>query len=1770
MHPSTPTSSVSATHTPISASDDDETYTTSDSSISTTEEELQNNDVAIIGFACRAPGGNNSPAQLWDFLLQKGDACGEIPEMRWEPYMTRQPGNKDILAQTTSKGYFLDRLEDFDAAFFGISPREAELIDPQQRIAVEVAWEALENAGVPASSIAGSDAAVYMGVGSDDYSRLLLEDLPKVEAWMGVGTAVCGVPNRISYLLDLMGPSVAVDAACASSLVAIHYARQALIDGETGFAMAGGVNALVGPGLTRVLDEAGAISKDGRCRSFDDSAAGYGRGEGAGIVIMKRLADAINDGDRILAVLKGSAVGADGRTNGIMAPNRDAQERVARKALKEGGVSADTVGYIEAHATSTPIGDPTECGAMASVYGFAAREQGSQPCYVGSIKSNIGHLEAGAGVMGFIKAIMTVQNGIIPPQANLTTPNKKIDWETNMLRTVTTPTAWKSPRHVRRAAIASYGYGGTVSHAVIEEAPFVDQATRLTQHAKVPTGSPTILVLSAPQESRIKDAATDLASWLEDSPESVDLESVAYTLAVKRHHHRFRSVVVAESKIEAIQLLDDLARGKFSNTVFSGRTSGKDSDRGAVWVFSGHGAQWKEMGVALLENEPVFKDVIEELEPIIQEQLGFSAIDALNNGDFDAVDKVQALTYAMQVGLAAVLKASGATPKAIVGHSLGEIAASVVAGALTLGEGALICCIRARLYEAVAGEGAMYLVNMPMNEATKLLESYSDVVVAIDSSASSCVISGKLQAVENVAAQWTTDGYKLHRVKSDVAFHSPTLAPLEAPLRQKLSDLILPTEATIPLYSTSLDNSRDAAARDIDYWVGNMIKPVRLTTTIVDAAADGYRTFLEISAHPIVAHSINETLMSSDIDAAVLPTMLRGKNVRKCLLTALGRLHCIGEPISFKGALAGEWVPNVPATRWNHQPYWRKVTNPAAGKGATHDPKAHVLLGGRTQINGTNSTIWQTQLNEQLRPFPGRHPLHGSEIVPAAVLLHTFLNAAPGHALKNVSLRVPVVVEPPREVQVLLENNQMMISSRLMGSASSGAEISWLTNTKTQISPAGDLASFGRIYLCELKQRCTRPLSPTFSIDYLADVGVSQMGFPWKVIEHSESDTEMLALVHTDPEPESNPLSSKSWASMLDAATSVSSTIFYKDPLLRMPTAIGSVTISSEQPPKQCYIYVKKSTEELAADILIVDLSGNVVVEIQTLKFAGIEGSAGESYGELIYRMAWPPARLAEEPLSFKKVVLVADKSPLVLKYQAQLSALGIEHDRITDVMEGTDITDGSLFVMIANAATSAAEVYPISEENSERLLRTVKQLAKIPGQKLFCITKDVLMARDHQALSQSSLIGLARIMQSEEGEIFQGLVDVENDQIPLTALKYVQGVDVIRIQDGVARNARLRPFASEKLDNPSSFQVRSNGTYLITGGLGALGLEVATYLASQGARRLVLVSRRQVIPRRAWVEGNLETDRIRALEDMGVSVHLVSVDMCATDAATKLQGALDDLHLPPVLGVVHAAGTLANQPVMETTPEAFNSVISPKINGAIALNKMYPPKSIDFMVLFSSCGQLLGFPGQAAYASGNSFLDAMATHRQALGDMTISMLWTSWRSLGMAASTRYIDAELHARGITDITRDEAFVAWERIFKAGIDQAVILHTLLVEADEAAPHPIVSDIITRRAVTAKNTDEKCAEVVDPSTLTGAQLEASLNKIITGCVASTLSLSESSVDPHMALSELGMDSVMTVGLRMKLQQALKVKVGPTLVWNCPTVGHLVHHFIKERST
>lgn len=1740
--------------------------------------------------ACRVAGGNNSPEELWQSILNRKDASGEIPSMRWEPYLRRDVRNAKEISKTTSRGYFLDRLEDFDAAFFGISPKEAEQMDPQQRLSLEVAWEALENAEIAPQSLSGSDTAVFMGVNSDDYSKLLLEDLPGVEAWMGIGTAYCGVPNRISYHLNLMGPSTAVDAACASSLVAIHHGRQAILQGESKVAIVGGVNALCGPGLTRVLDKAGAISLDGSCLSFDDDAHGYSRGEGAAVIILKRLPDAIADNDNIIAILKGSAVAQDGRTNGIMAPNAKAQELVARQALRASGVDPLTVSYVEAHATSTPLGDPTEVSAIANIYGVGRPQ--NEPVFIGSVKPNIGHLEAGAGAAGFIKATLALSKGVLPPQTNLNKLNSKINWKESGVKVVQEAAEWPTSDRPRRAAICSYGYGGTVSHAVIEGYSRDSGYASETDEIDVKSSSSEILVLSAPQEKRLAAQAATHASWASSAGKNHNLRAIVATLATRRGHHDYRAAFVVDGHQDAAISLNTFANGSTTEWATHDRVLDANVSKEVAWVFSGHGAQWNEMGQELLQSS-VFYEAVAALDQIVQAEMGFSALTALGNGEFESSDKIQVLTYVMQIGLTAILRSKGLQPQAIIGHSVGEIAASVAAGALKLEEGALLVCRRAKLYQKVMGLGSMLLVNSPFSEIGQELSGRMDIVAAIDSSPSSCVVSGTADAVEKFKQILSARGVMTFQVKTDIAFHSPMLEQLIAPLYHDIKNSISPRSPGIMLYSTSDPNPRTNGLRDIKYWADNMVNPVLLSSAIEAAANDGLRLFLEVSTHPIISHSIRETLISKGIeDCSVISTMFRNKQAEKSILLSIAQLYCKGAEVNWRKHMSRKWVTDMPTTTWAHMPVWRKVETGALSTGTVHDVEKHTLLGLCSTIAGTDTILYTTKLDNNTKPFPGNHPLHGTEIVPAAALVNTFIRATRARVLSNVVLRLPVAINAPRDVQVVVQHDQIKIASRLIQRESkTSGETSWVTHTTgkwtaEEPSVAADDLAFD---VPAIKARIGVKLANNFSMDYLDKVGVSAMEFPWAVTEHYGNLKEMIAKVDVAPELSEGsvlPWDVHSWPPILDAATSVGSTLFFDGPRLRMPAQIDRVEIHDDSPPpKTGYLYVTEATSTgLAVDVCVLNDDGALVAKIVTMRFSEIEGTpcANGSTKSLVHQMAWPPASFTEKPLPMDEVIIISDDAQTIECRAVNLSSnvrsvVKLTHASDLESHNATAISKskGTMVVYAPGSVQSLDDVPKAAELFISELLSIVKFVVKSsPHIKVFVLTDKVFAGETFTALAQAPLHGLCRIIASEQPDLWGALIDTEKTSFPMQAIKYVQGQDVIRINDGVPRIARLRPMLRGQMYGATSRKTllpRPEGTYLITGGMGALGLEVAEFLVEKGARRLVLLSRRDLPPRKNWdsISDSLTKvlEKIRHLENLGATIHVVSVDIGADDGAEKLSSALETLSLPPVLGVVHAAGVLEDHLVLETTADSFTRVSSPKVSGALALHRVFPPRSLEFFVLFSSCGQLFGFPGQSSYASGNAFLDTLATHRRNMGDNAVAFQWTSWRGMGMAASTDFINAELESKGITDITRDEAFRAWEYLAKYDIDHGVVLRSLAFDEGESLPVPILTDIAIRRAGNGPVSSMTTSSDASIPT-SGPERKTYLDSKIRECVASVLQLpSSDDVDSRAALSDLGVDSVMTVSLRKQLQSTLKVKVPPTLTWSHPTVGHLVGWYAQK---
>ena len=876
--------------------------------------------IAIIGVGCRLPGDVNGPDALWEFLTERRSAVTTVPEDRWQAFDDGAPHTAQALAETTRWGSFLGDIAGFDADFFGITPREANFIDPQQRLMLEVAVEALEHAGIPADSLQRSQTGVFVGACASEYGFLASRDLSQVEAWTGTGGALSIIANRLSYFLDLRGPSLTIDTACSSSLVAVHLACQSLRAGQSDLALAGGVNLLLSPVVTRSFDQAQAMSPTGACHAFDAAADGYVRGEGCGVVVLKRLSDAVRDGDRVLAVVRGSAVNSDGRSNGLMAPSPAAQAAVIRAACADADAEPAQIDYVETHGTGTLLGDPIEARALGAVYGRG--RQPDAPLLVGAAKTNLGHLEAAAGIVGLIKAALAVQRGEIPPNQHFDNPNPHIPFDELCLKVVDEVTRWPATGQPRCAGVSSFGFGGTNAHVVLEQAP---QAPR-----HLPTAKPavTTLVVSGKNEERLAAAAENLADWLSGAGADVPLADVAHTLNHHRTHQTTFASVCATDRDTAVAGLRALASGEPATGVVGPHPGPCGS--GTVFVYSGQGSQWAGMGRQLLEDEPAFAAAVAELEADFVAEVGFSLHDILASGqELIGVDRIQPVLVGFQLALTALWRSYRVEPDAVIGHSMGEITAAVVAGALSPAEGFRVIARRSELMSRLGATGAIALLELDASATAMMIEDFPEVSVAVYASPRQTVVTGPVEAVDALVAAVSQQNIFARRVNVDVASHHAMMDPILPELREALADLT-PGFPVIPLIST-VEGADAAPQFDADYWVANLRHPVRFADAVAEAGAS-HCTFVEISPHPLLTRAISDTLeVSGNAHHHSLGTLLRDAHDSVEFHTNLNATHTTRPPLGEHPAGPN---PVLPPTPWRHTKHWIDVASAPRVNGA--------------------------------------------------------------------------------------------------------------------------------------------------------------------------------------------------------------------------------------------------------------------------------------------------------------------------------------------------------------------------------------------------------------------------------------------------------------------------------------------------------------------------------------------------------------------------------------------------------------------------------------------------------------------------------------------------------------------------------------------------------------------------------------------------------------------------------------------------------------------
>lgn len=1707
----------------------------------------ENDQIAVIGLGCRLPGGVHGPEEFWEFLAEGRSGVREVPAERWEWCEGGSPESAAALAATTRWGGFLDDLAGFDAEFFEVPPREADKMDPQQRLLLEVTHEALEHAGIAPQSLRHTQTGVFAGACLGEYGSLLAADLAGVDAWSGTGGALSIIANRVSYFYDFRGPSVTVDTACSSSLVAVHLACQSLRSGGSDVALAAGVNVLLSPAPTRSFDSAEVMSASGRCHAFDGRADGFVRSEGAGVVVLKRLADAVRDGDRVLAVIRGSAVNQDGRSNGLMAPNPAAQMAVLRAAYANAGIEGREVDYVEAHGTGTLLGDPIEARGLGTVLGRGRPEDA--PLLIGSVKSNLGHLESAAGVTGLIKAVLAVHRGEIPANLGYEVPNPHIPFDSLRLKVVAEPTEWAATGRPRRAGVSSFGFGGTNAHVVIEQAP------EPAAHTPPPATAPTVttLVVSGKTPARIATLAGMLADWMDGSGADVSLSEVAHTV----NHHRARygqfATVCGRDRDQVVTGLRALSEGRTAPGV-AGAHRGQCRP-GTVFVYSGQGSQWPGMARRLLVDEPAFAGAVDELEPVFVEQVGFSLRQVLADSETVSGDaRVQPVLMGLQLALTALWRSYGVVPDAVIGHSMGEVTAAVVAGALSTAEGLRVIATRSRLMAELGGHGAVGLVELDGEATAEAVTDYPGVEVAGYLSPRQSVVAGPIDQVEAFLAAQTAQDRFARRVNMELASHTALMDPVLGELRRELADLT-PKTPTIPFIST-VNDPAVASVPNADYWADNVRRPVDFDRAIRAAAAD-YATFIEVSPNPILTYAIDDTLTSTHHHA--LATLSRDADDTLTFHTHLNATHTTHPPVTPHPA---EPHTQLPTTPWHPTHHWAIKKLGTSSEGTV--PRPGTLLGGHIPVGGAMPAhLWQARLVANAKPYKGFRRIAGVEVVPTSVLIRTLAVAAAecgAPAVEDVRLENPVVFDRPRVVQVFTDGQTVTISSAvaLDDAGSDSASDSepqaqqWVRHATARLSrrlpePVADHGPVGHE---------NTGLDPASSVELNRDWGVEGQAFDWSLDSHESTHGRLRAGVRVTEHP---------LAALLDAAVDMARLVDGSNAEAMTPTALESVSLAAMEPSETLGIVEvrQRPGTGLVVDVALRGADGRTFADLRGLEYAQVAPGAGLAVADprtIAHQIDWQPRTFGTEgepasPVAAPLAVVGASQYAHALR--DQLSGLGYPE---------ADIADARYIVYVADADETGNPSTANDVDAAVRLTAEVGALvAELAGREyrhpatLWIVTQGVHDAGTAEALRQSCLWGLAGVIGAEQPQLWGGLVDIPAGETvaacaqSLSTVLHTPAKATLLLRDGEFLAAALAPIAGDPVREP--LRCRPDVAYLITGGLGELGLLMADWLVDRGARRLVLAGRTALPPRRQWDDGTLEAGirrriaAVRALEMRGVSVDVVSLDTGSRAAVQALIDKRADDGQPPIVGVIHAAGLTEGQLVTELDADRVERTVWPKIAGAQVLNQVFPPGSVDFMFLIASAGAVFGVPGQAAYAAGNAYLDCLARARHQLGCNTVSLDWVAWQGLGFAREAQVVVQELERMGSRPVNPAEAFAAWEYVTRYDLAQAVMAPMQSLEAALSAANVIARPV---RDWSLTSPEDLCTE-----------LQAGMRSILAG----ELHLPEDEVDLDRPFAEMGLNSVMAMSIRRQAEELVGMELSATMLWNHPTIATFSIYLAKQ---
>lgn len=1226
-------------------------------------EEARREPIAIVGMACRFPGANNDPESFWQFLREGGDAIREVPHDRWDINAFYDPNPGTPGKMYTRSGGFLDRVDLFEPQFFGIAPREATRIDPQQRLLLEVVWEALEHSGIAPDGLSGSRTGVFVGVCTNDYSDLQVRGLEvtTLDAYHASGIAHSMASGRLSYVLGLQGPSMTLDTACSSSLVAVHLGCQSLRRRECKLALAGGVNVILTPDMFIALSKASMLARDGRCKTFDASADGYARGEGCGVVVLKRLSDALADGDRILALIRGSAVNQDGPSSGLTAPNGPAQTSVIREALADGGIAPQQVSYVETHGTGTSLGDPIEVQALAAAYcGGRGR---SNPLPIGALKSNIGHLEGAAGVAGLIKVVLALQNREIPASLHLKTPNPFIAWDELSVKVITELTPWEASGGPLIAGLSSFGFSGTNAHVIVEQAPLREAVRPAAERPR------HLLTLSARSEQALHALFARYAEYLE-SQAGDEIGDLCYTANAGRAHQPYRVAILAESAPDLRAKLATLAAGGASAAgIFIGHKEAAEPPK-PVFLFTGQGAQFPGMGLELYKTHPGFRSTLDRCREILRDELHPDLLSVLYPapGEASPVNETaftQPALFSLEYALAQLWLSWGIVPSFVMGHSVGEYVAACIAGVFSLEDGLKLIAARGRLMQQKCERGLMAAVAAPQERVASELEGYTrEVSIAALNGPANTVIAGRGEAVEELLAKFSNAGVKSKRLAVSHAFHSPLMEPMLEDFRS-VARKVKFNAPQISLVSNL--SGRVASAQklaDPDYWVRHVREAVNFSASMQALQESGCRTFIELGPSPTLL-GMGAKCMPEGF-GAWLPSLRKERSDWQQMLESLAALYARGADVDWKSFDRdyGRHPVALPTYPFERSRCWIDVPGGEGRKKVMAVPRKtlnHPLLNDRIDSPFIENTVIEARLATATLPWLKDHQPFGATVLPATAYLEMVLAAAkevlgPGSfVIREMDIREAMILEEEivRSAQIVIGRqgeNQASFQIASIAAGEEGSAAKWKIHAAGRIDVAVEEENRkDRESLEEIRSRCPREISVESYRQQFLDLGM-YLGPSFKGLQRLWSGTdEVLAEVSLVPSIAPEAPLYRIHPALLDpclqpfAAVSLSAADIASGNAIYMPVAIGSYTVYREPGAKSwSHVVVShrggpaSTPASLEVDVSIFDATGVLVAEVRGLALRRVERHTlmkrrEEPVRDWLYEMSWKEVPLIEE-----------------------------------------------------------------------------------------------------------------------------------------------------------------------------------------------------------------------------------------------------------------------------------------------------------------------------------------------------------------------------------------------------------------------------------------------------------------------------------------------------------------------------------------------------------